>query len=260
MKKFLHLVLNMAVAMSLFTFSTGAAAQIGSLSSDLVFTPVTPCRIMDTRNPGSISGILVAGTTRRFNGNSTTANYPIQGGLLGTCGLPFVTDVAAIVLNFTVVSPAAAGYITVFPDGVAQPLAATVNFTAGSVVGNNATLKISQADTNGSFNIFSTTNTHVVADVVGYYAKPVATALQCETTAVTTAVIKSGPIDGLYFTFATPVACTSGYTEISLHCMVTDARASASANGFPASGCSGNAPVNTLALTTSRTCCRIPGR
>ena len=60
MKKFLLWVLNMAAAVSLFAFSTGASAQIGSLSKDLVFTPLTPCRIMDTRNPGGISGMILA--------------------------------------------------------------------------------------------------------------------------------------------------------------------------------------------------------
>ena len=68
MKKILLLVLNMAAAMSLFTFSTGASAQLGSLSQDLVYTPVTPCRIMDTRNPGAISGMLLAGSERSFWG------------------------------------------------------------------------------------------------------------------------------------------------------------------------------------------------
>ena len=138
MKKIHLWVLNMAAAMSLFTFSSGASAQIGSASLDLVFTPLAPCRIMDTRNPGAISGKILAGTTRTFNGNSSATNYTSQGGLLATCGIPFVTDVAAIVLNVTVTQPAGAGYITVFPANALQPLASSVNFTAGADVANNA--------------------------------------------------------------------------------------------------------------------------
>ncbi len=85
MKKILLLVLNMAAAMSLFTFSTTASAQLGSLSTDLVYTPVTPCRIMDTRNPGSISGILAAGTTRSFI--AWGSSYAAQGGAATNCNM-----------------------------------------------------------------------------------------------------------------------------------------------------------------------------
>lgn len=257
MKKSLLWLLNMAAALSVFTFSTGASAQIGSLSSDLVFTPVTPCRIMDTRNAGSISGILVAGTTRTFNGNSSVSNYTNQGGLLATCGLPFVTDVAAIVLNFTVVTPAAAGYITVFPGDAAQPLAATVNFTVGSVVGNNATLKISQADANGQFKIYSTTNTHVVADVVGYYVKPVATALACtQVYGVTVSVPANGEIS------AGTLTCTAGYTPVSLlisssgGVVMLDSYIDLNTGSFFMRNLTGGA----LNATGKMNCCRIPGR
>ena len=45
MKKSLLWLLHLAAAVAAFTFSTGASAQLGSLSTDLVFTPVTPCRI-----------------------------------------------------------------------------------------------------------------------------------------------------------------------------------------------------------------------
>ena len=142
-----------------------------SLSSDLVYTPVTPCRILDTRNAGADTGMLSAGSTRSFLG--WNGSYTVQGGDNTDCGLPFSTNNAAIVVNFTVVSPNAGGYITAFPADAAQPLAATLNFGAGEVKGNNAFLKLNQTTGQADFKIYSTAATHLVADVVGYYAKPV---------------------------------------------------------------------------------------
>ena len=144
-----------------------------SFNSELVYTPVTPCRIMDTRNPGADTGMLNAGSTRSFLG--WNGSYTVQGGDNSDCGLPLSTNNAAIVVNFTVVSPDTAGYITAFPaDALAQPLAATLNFGAGEVKGNNAFLKLNQTTGQVDFKIYSTATTHLVADVVGYYAKPVA--------------------------------------------------------------------------------------
>ena len=37
---------------AMLTLATSAFAQLGSLTSDLVFTPLTPCRIVDTRVAG----------------------------------------------------------------------------------------------------------------------------------------------------------------------------------------------------------------
>jgi Protein of unknown function (DUF1566) len=159
------------IAIALLTLMTNAFAQLGSLSNDLVFTPVTPCRIIDTRNV--TAGILTAGTSRGFMG--WNGNYTAQGGAATSCNLPFSTNNAAIVVNFTVVSPTTGGYITVFPgDATSVPLAATLNFNAGDIKGNNAVLKLNQTGTGADFGIYTTSTTHIVADVVGYYAKPVA--------------------------------------------------------------------------------------
>jgi hypothetical protein len=154
--------------------STLASAQLGSLSTDLVYTPVTPCRMIDTRS--APAGQMAAGSTRAFNAWTTT-NFASQGGIsTSNCGIPTTTDTAAIVVYFTVVAPSAAGYITTFPGGVPQPLASTVNFGAGEVKGNNATLKLDQTSgiTTNHFKVFASSATHLVADVVGYYAKPTA--------------------------------------------------------------------------------------
>ena len=144
-----------------------------SLFSDLVYTPITPCRIIDTRNPGAHTGVLIGGATARsFVGWNTS--YTIQGGDNSDCGLPYSTNNAAIVVNFAVVYPGTAGYITAYPADKAQPFAATVNFVAGDVKGNNTVLKLNQTTDQADFKVYSSSTTHLVADVVGYYATPVA--------------------------------------------------------------------------------------
>jgi hypothetical protein len=164
---------KISAALVLTACSTLASAQLGSLSTDLVYTPVTPCRIIDTRNAGIASGVLTAGLPARgFIGWG--ASYANQGGAASNCNIPANTDTAAIVVNFTVVSPSASGYITAYPSGAAQPLAASLNFNASDVKGNNAILKLNQTGTLTHFNIYTTSTTHLVADVVGYYARPLA--------------------------------------------------------------------------------------
>ena len=165
---------KISAAIVLTACSTLASAQLGSLSTDLVYTPVTPCRIIDTRS--ATAGQMGAGSTRAFNAWTTT-NFASQGGTSSSnCGIPTTTDTAAIVVYFTVVYPSAAGYITTFPGDKPQPLASTVNFGGGEVKGNNATLKLDQTSgvTTNHFKVFASSATHLVADVVGYYAKPTA--------------------------------------------------------------------------------------
>ena len=153
-------------------YAKPAAIPMVSPNSDLVYTPVTPCRIVDTRNAGPDNGPLIGlAPARSFLG--WNGSYTLQGGDNSTCGLPYSTSNAAIVVNFAVVGPSAAGYITAYPADKAQPFAATVNFVAGDVKGNNTVLKLNQTTGQADFKVYSSSNTDLVADVVGYYATPV---------------------------------------------------------------------------------------
>ena len=57
---------------------------LGDTQADLVYTPVTPCRIIDTRLGG---GIMAANTTRDFLVTGT--DYSAQGGSATGCGVPY---------------------------------------------------------------------------------------------------------------------------------------------------------------------------
>lgn len=119
----------------------------------LMFYPLTPCRILDTRNP---PGTPLAG------GNTLSQVAR------GICGIPAMAQ--AIVGNVTTVNPALQGFLTVFPSDAMQPLASTTNFPANAVLNNVFTVGLGNAD--GAFKIFASNTTHVVADVSGYYAPP----------------------------------------------------------------------------------------
>lgn len=181
-----------------------AWAQIGSASSDLVFNPITPCRLLDTRSATAPAGTpIAANSTRNFLVWGQTS-FATQGGAASDCGLKASSNTAALAVNFTVVTPATGGYITAYPSDVAKPIAATVNFEAGSVRGNSAIVKVAQ-DSSVALSIYTTSQTHVVADVVGYYAKPITTTLDCETLAGPVAVPANQSA------LATK-QCTAGYT------------------------------------------------
>jgi len=110
---------------------------------------VPPCRLLDSRLP---AGTPPFSTTRDVN---VTA---------ASCGAPPTAQ--AIVFNATVVPPGSLGYITMWPQGQTQPLAATLNDTDGAVTNNMAIVPT----TTGSISVFPFAPTHLVLDIFGYFA------------------------------------------------------------------------------------------
>ena len=127
---------------------------IPPVSPALVFVPVNPCRVVDTRlSFGTFGGPSIAGLTQR--------DFPIP---LGSCAIP--SNAAAFSLNVTVVPATTLGYLTIFPTGAAQPLVSTLNSVDGRIKANAA---IVPAGTNGSVSVFVTNQTDVILDVNGYF-------------------------------------------------------------------------------------------
>ena len=96
--------------------------RLGDSQADLVYTPLTPCRIVDTRLAG---GILVAGVPRNLL--VTGSNYSTQGGSATSCGVPFGPTTAAAI-NFVAVTPEGAGHLLLTPFGRPMPLASIINY------------------------------------------------------------------------------------------------------------------------------------
>lgn len=238
------------------TMAKAAAGTVGPMSlgdtaSDLVFVPVTPCRIFDTRLAG---GAIAANTVRSFD-VTAVADYTFQGGATGDCnGVGSAGSFAAAAINFTVVTPGAAGYITAFPYLGTQPLAATVNYTAGDIRGNTAIVKLDQGASANELSVYTYAQTHLVADIIGYFITPAATALDCvDTTNVVVSVAAGGT------TNVAASACPAGYMPTATNCEAGswDMPFVYSHGGICSAKNNGGSAAEARA---SRTCCRVPGR
>ena len=238
---------------TMLVFAPTAFAQIGNASSDLVFTPVTPCRIFDTRTSQGGTGPIPAAGTKGFAVWGQTS-FAAQGGSASNCGLIASSNTAAVAVNLTVVLPAAGGFITAYPSGVAVPNAATVNFNAGDVKGNFTIVKVQQAGAAPSLNVYSTSLTDVVGDVVGFYSKPVATALECQVTNRTTVPIAINDVAA-----STAPLCATGYTETATNCSASGYEVSFARQGDGICSAKNNGGTS-RDISAWRTCCRIPGR
>jgi hypothetical protein len=224
---------------------------LGAVDTDLVFVAVPPCRLFDTRVAG---GAIAANTVRGFD-VTAVGDYSFQGGSNTNCGgVGAAGSFAAAAINFTVVTPTGAGYITAFPFGGTQPLAATVNYSAGSIVGNLSVVRLDQTAAANELNVYSFAQTHLVADIVGYYINPEATAIQCVDTADTIVSVLAGATAN-----ASAPACTAGYTTTATNCEAAswDMPMVYSSGGTCSAKNNGGASAD---LRASRTCCRVPGR
>lgn len=129
---------------------------------DLAYTPVTPCRIVDTRG---VSRRLVAGVAQTFDGQA--GSFVAQGGESSSCNVP--AGVGALALTVVVFQPDNLGYVRLWSANGAEPGATTINFDPGVI--NVATGAIVQVDGANAarFSAKSPTGTDVIIDVVGYF-------------------------------------------------------------------------------------------
>ncbi len=224
---------------------------LGDPATDLVFVPISPCRLFDTRLAG---GQIAANTVRSFD-VTAVSDYTFQGGAAGDCnGVGAAGSFRAAAINFTVVTPSGAGYITAFPFLGTQPLAATVNYTAGAIVGNVSLVALDQGASANEVSVYSFAATHLVGDIIGYYINPQATALQCVEVDGTPLNLAAGAAGNAFVG-----ACAAGYTAVETQC-----RPSIFGMRVAGSWTSHCNMVNDSAsagtVTATARCCRVPGR
>jgi hypothetical protein len=130
-------------------FRAGTAVDPGALTS------LAPSRILDTRTGN--------GAAKHALASHGTLSLKVT----GRGGVP-ASGVSAVVLNVTVTGTAANGYITVYPNGSARPLASSLNFVKGQTVPN---LVIARVGSSGEVKLFNGAlgSVHLVADVTGYF-------------------------------------------------------------------------------------------
>lgn len=230
---------------------------LGDTARDLVYTPVQPCRILDTRAAGGPIAADGARSFRAVHPASTGGDYTAQGGSSTDCGMG-ATSASAVVINLTVVTPGAAGFATVYTAGTTRPLAASVNYTAGAIVNNSVTVQIPNPATAEDFSIYSYAQSHYVADIVGYYSQPQSTALACTSFQSSPGTIPANSIGNVY-----GPACWQGYSIVGTECEGRPGlRLLTLGGGFTEERrCTWSNTTNEAKQAwVNTTCCRVPGR
>lgn len=121
-----------------------------------------PIRLLDSRAP--IPGFPACANLSA----PLTADAEISRQARITCdGVTIPSDAQAIVGNATVVTPAAGGFLTLWPNGQSRPSVSNLNFAAGQVVPNAFTVGLGS---DGQFRVYTSAGTHLVLDVAGYYS------------------------------------------------------------------------------------------
>jgi hypothetical protein len=72
-------------------------------------------------------------------------------------------------VNATVTRPSADGFLTIYPDGVSQPVVSTINYQAGRTRANNAIVVLGSA---GDFVVYcgqASGTVDFILDVNGYF-------------------------------------------------------------------------------------------
>lgn len=120
-----------------------------STAAGKLFTPMTPNRVIDTRNQG---GTL---------GQAQSSTYAVG----GFAGVP--SGASGVVFNVTVTNTTAPSYLTVYPN--ARPLASDLNWVAGQTIPNMTQATLSSTGTVSFYN--NTGSTDLVVDLSGFFGQ-----------------------------------------------------------------------------------------
>lgn len=127
-----------------------SAAEVGP-GEPSAFTPVEPCRLVDTTRSDAR---FAAGESRSVE-------------VVGVCGVP--VDATSIAVSVTAIGPDDRGYVTVSPAGGARPVVSSLNYRAGGTITNLQLVRLGNA---GRLAVFTRAATDITVDVRGYFAPP----------------------------------------------------------------------------------------
>ncbi len=128
--------------------------------TNLVYYPLTPCRVIETRidyrtPPGPFGPPTMAkGQTRSFQFPATPY-----------CQVP--AGATAYSATLTVVPPQPLPFMTLWPAGGSQPNVSSINSFVGRILANNV---IVPASANGSIDVYAFDRTDFIVDINGYFA------------------------------------------------------------------------------------------
>ena len=154
------IVLGLSVALTPIPLrphrAEASATFAGSPPGSSQYSPITPVRVLDTRNgTGGISGGIGPGGIDTLQ-------------VAGRAGLPI--GASAVAINVTVVNTSDSSWLAVYPDGQPFPGTSTINWVAGEI---RANMTIVALGASGALTLLNLAGwTDVVIDVEGYFASP----------------------------------------------------------------------------------------
>lgn len=171
-------VIGIAVATAVAVSPDGRSIALAgtAIGAGGEYHPVTPARIVDTREPqtaGQPFGPQPSGAV------GSAATFDIQ--VVGKGGLPtsvdadpidgFDDNVLAVAVNITVTEPTSAGWLRAWGKDEPEGGSSIVNFAAGQTVPNSAIIRPGK-DGKITVRLFSSSpgSAHVVVDVFGWYS------------------------------------------------------------------------------------------
>jgi hypothetical protein len=151
---------------------------LGDPTQDLVYTPITPCRIADTRS-ASAAGIpnpMLGNVAYRIKSFSS-AGFANYGGSAADCAIPTSGEVRAIVANVIGLQQAGlpnfTAYVSVGDSNVLPTLLSNAALNFNALQGANATVVI---PTNASGDLYMAMPTglrgNFIVEVSGYFMPP----------------------------------------------------------------------------------------
>jgi hypothetical protein len=152
-------------ALGLVLFAPGTTA-VGPLQ----FYTVTPCRLLDTRDPTGPTG-------GPFLSNGVTRAFPVFGSFARPCGIP--STAKGVSINAAIITPTGSGFLSLWANNAPLPITSNINFNSGeTVIANGALVKLTYppnelVDPNYQLaawaSITGGATAHLVVDITGYY-------------------------------------------------------------------------------------------
>jgi hypothetical protein len=152
---------------------TGTEA-LGDLDQDLVYSPVFPCRIFDTRNIGGV-GLgtpPINNQPNDYHVYGDAATMTAQGGNPAGCAAPTGKgEPVGISVNIAAIPVSPAGHLRVYPHQGTLPTASFLNyFSAGNVANSGLiTTCFLCPGTGQDLSVFNRNTAHSFGDVMGYF-------------------------------------------------------------------------------------------
>lgn len=157
--------------------TSGGISTMTDVSGQRTFVPISPCRIADTRAIDGFGGqaggpVLTSFVNRDFQITGSPAVVP--GPPAGCGGGTVPADADAVSIQFTVVTPTAAGNLVAWQAGAAAPTVSVLNWDAGTIAQGNGTI----VPLGGPGAVTVRLNTaaagqsaHLIIDINGYFSE-----------------------------------------------------------------------------------------